>query len=231
MVSLTAWGGNNGLEDPYSSNNVVAAVRDTLPPISPRFGDFVNDSVPNPFDLNDPNVVEKNIEYDPETGQYIITEKIGDEYFRPPTYMTFQEYLDYSRKQQEQEYFRELAGISTTGGGSSALDPIAKFDVESSLLDRLFWGTTVDIRPQGNIDLTFGVDYQRVENPILTERQRSQGGFDFDMNIQMNVSGKIGFGRHCWIAWGKNEFGKVSRKLIAGKVLTLPCCGIRFKSS
>jgi len=31
-----------------------------------------------------------------------------------------------------------------------------------------------------------------VENPILTERQRNQGGFDFDMDIQMNVTGKIG---------------------------------------
>lgn len=191
-ITLSARGGNHLLEDPYTSEVVVAAAQDTIPPIKPRYGDFLNDTIVNPFDLKDPAAVEKDVQYDPETGQYIITEKIGDDYFRPPTYMTFQEYMEYSRKQQEQAYFQELSGVSTQGGGSSALDPIAKVDVQNSLIDRLFGGTTVDIRPQGNIDMTFGVDFQRVENPILTERQRQQGGFDFDMNIQMNVTGKIG---------------------------------------
>ena len=50
----------------------------------------------------------------------------------------------------------------------------------------------MEIRPQGNIDLTFGVDYQNVENPALTLRQQRNGGFDFDMAIQMNVEGQIG---------------------------------------
>jgi len=192
VAVFTARGSNHLLGDPYVSEVVVSEQRDTLPPVQPRFDDFLSDTIPNPFDLKDPSAIEKDVEYDPETGQYIITEKVGEDYFRPPTYMTFEEYLDYTREQQEQEYFRQLAGISTEGGGSSALDPIAQFDVQNSLLDRLFGGTTVDIRPQGNIDLTFGVDYQRVENPILTERQRGQGGFDFDMNIQMNVTGSIG---------------------------------------
>ena len=40
--------------------------------------------------------------------------------------------------------------------------------------------------------MTFGVDLQNVENPILTTRQQRQGGFDFDMNIQLNVAGSIG---------------------------------------
>src|SRR5690606_25684368 len=53
-------------------------------------------------------------------------------------------------------------------------------------------GSTVDIRPQGSIGLTFGVDFQKVENPSLTLRQQRQGGFNFDMDIRMNVTGKIG---------------------------------------
>ncbi len=185
--------GKHSLKGPHASPVAgLPSQQDTVPPVQPRYDDFLNDTVPNPFDLQDPSAVEKNVEYDPETGQYIITEKIGEENFRPPTYMTFEEYLEYSRRQQEREYFRQLSGVSTEGGGASALDPLAKIDVENSLLDRLFGGTTVDIRPQGGIDLTLGMDFQRLENPILTERQRSQGGFDFDMNIQMNVTGKIG---------------------------------------
>jgi len=168
-----------------------AATTDTLPPVEERYDDFITNPKKNPFDLKDPSIVEQTVDYDPETGQYIIREKIGDDYFRPPTYMTFEEYLAWQRKKDERDYFNQLAGIST-GEGTTALDPLAKFDVKSNMLDRLFGGSTVDIRPQGGIDLTFGVDFQRLDNPILTERQRRTGGFDFDMNIQMNVTGKIG---------------------------------------
>ncbi len=163
---------------------------DTVP-VEPRYGNFLTNPTRNPFDLNDPAAIEKNVEFDPESGQYIITEKIGDFFYRPPTYLTYEEYWDYIRKQQEKAYFDQLAGISFADG-FSATDPLARIDVQSSLLDRLFGGSTIKIDPRGTIDLTLGVDFQRVENPILTERQRRTGGFDFDMNIQMNVTGQIG---------------------------------------
>ncbi|MCB9296154.1 MAG: cell surface protein SprA [Lewinellaceae bacterium] len=187
--ALGAMDSGASLEDPYSIPFVIAA--DTIPDIEERYDDFVTGGNDNPFDLEDPGIIEKNLEYDPQTGNYIITEQIGDFEFRPSTYMTFDEYFEYRQKQEERAYFNRLAGIAS-GDGSSGLDPLAKIDVENNLLDRLFGGTTVDIRPQGNIDLTFGVDFSRVDNPILTERQRLQGGFDFDMNINMNVTGKIG---------------------------------------
>ncbi len=187
LTVLTARTGNSLNEDPYAPAYVQA---DTIP-LKDRTGDFISEPPTNPFDLKDPGSIERTVEYDPETGRYIVTERIGEFNFRPPTYLTFDEYLEYRKKQEENSYFRQLAGIEGEEGGSS-LDPLAKMDIESSLVDRLFGGTTVDIRPQGNIDLTFGGDYQRVDNPILTERQRTTGGFDFDMNIQMNVTGKIG---------------------------------------
>lgn len=189
--ALSATGNNANLDDPYAADQ-ISAKADTLPPPPERFEDFINGRSNNPFDLKDPGIIEKKVEYDPATGQYIITEKIGDDYFRPPTYMTFEEYIEWQRKEEERAYFNQLAGVSTAAGELSANDPLKKIDVQSSLLDRLFGGTTVDIRPQGSIDLTFGVNFQRVDNPILTERQRRLGGFDFDMDIQMNVTGKIG---------------------------------------
>ena len=70
---------------------------------------------------------------------------------------------------------------------------LISFDLSKPLEERtIFGGEKIDIRPQGNIDLTFGADFQRIDNPVIPERQRRQGGFDFDMNIQMNVIGKIG---------------------------------------
>jgi len=181
---------NFSLDDPYSSEFVVAK-SDTIP-LEDRYDDYITDPNTNPFDLDDPDIIEKSIEYDPESGDYIITEKIGEEYYRMPSYMSFDEYMEHRAKEQEREYFNKLSGVSSGDSESGLLDPIQKFDLKNDLIDRLFGGTAVDIKTQGNIDLTFGVDYQKILNPILTERQQRQGGFDFDMNIQMNVVGKIG---------------------------------------
>ncbi|MEZ4950072.1 MAG: cell surface protein SprA [Saprospiraceae bacterium] len=40
--------------------------------------------------------------------------------------------------------------------------------------------------------MTFGWNYNRRQDPGITLNQQSQGVFDFDMNINMSVEGKIG---------------------------------------
>ncbi len=189
IVSARTFASAN-LEDPYTPD-LILGVQDTIP-IEERYGDFISDPSNNPFDLEDPEIIEQSVEYDPETGLYMITERIGDDFYRMPSYMTFDEYMEYQARQQEQAYFQQLLGVSGADAGPGRVDPIAKFDLKNNLVDRLFGGSTVDIRPQGSIDLTFGVDFQNVENPALLERQRRQGGFDFDMAIQTDVQGSIG---------------------------------------
>lgn len=238
-----------------SSNNNPAAFFDE-PPVSPqdtipledRYGDFLNDQGRNPFDLADPQAIEQNVEYDPETGQYIITETIGGDFYRPPTYMTFQEYLDYQSEQQERDYFNQLSGVGTGASASGRLDPLGKVDVDNQLLDRLFGGTEVDIRPSGNIDLTFGFETSRTQNPTLTERQQNRGGFLFDMAIQMNVEGSIGeklrlatnyntqatfdFDNTMKLEYGTDAFGEddILKKIEAGNV-SLPLQGQLIEGS
>ena len=184
-----------GFAYPSLEGPTITIAQDTIPPIQDRTGDFINNQSTNPFDLKDPAVIEKNVEYDVETGQYIITEKLGDDYFRAPTYMSFQEYLDYQAEEQEKNYFNKLAGVNTNDDNiSGRIDPISKLssEIENNLVNRLFGGTDVTIQPQGNIDITFGGFFQNNENPTLDQRRRRNGGFDFDMDIQMNVEGQIG---------------------------------------
>jgi hypothetical protein len=165
---------------------------DTLP-LRDREGDFLNDPNRNPFDLSDPSNVDKKVEYDPESGRYIISERIGDEYFRAPTSMTFSEYMEWKSKEQERDYFARLAGVSTGKKGAKGLkDPLAEYSRGENLADRLFGGREVSIQPQGNIDLIFGARYQNIENPALPIQQQRQFLFDFDMDIRLNVTGQIG---------------------------------------
>lgn len=190
------WGNEINLspQSHHNLSNNLNSDPDSLKPIGERTGDFINNPNNNSFDLKDPSVIEKKVEYDPATGLYIITEKIGNMYYRPPTYMTFDEYLKWSQENQRKTYFKQLSKSSS--GNSN--DPLSRYNLKAPIANRNIFGandegeTLIDIQPNGNIDLTFGGDYQRVENPIIPERQRRQGGFNFDMSIQMNVTGTIG---------------------------------------
>lgn len=166
--------------------------QDTIP-LKDRSGNFTQDKDHNPFDLKDPKIITQNIEYDPVSGEYIVTEKVGDEPYRPGSNMTFTEFMNFKSRQQDQEYLKNLAGITTTKRNYDALiDPITKIDLKKNLADRLFGGFGIDIKPQGSIGFTLGANYSLTDNPILPENQKSVFTPDFDMDIRMDVTGNIG---------------------------------------
>ena len=147
------------------------------------------DNPNNPIDLKDPKNVDQKVTYDPKTGKYIVSEKIGETPYRSSSVMSFKDYLRYSSDKEKDNYWRSKSGGNSLVEGNGV---IPELYVGSELFDRLFGGSSVDIRPSGNIEITFGGNYQKIDNPILLERQRKQGGFEFDMNINMNIVGKIG---------------------------------------
>ncbi len=158
-------------------------------PVKERTGDFVTDKPKDPFYLKDPANVKQTIEYDPVSGQYILTEKIGDQDYRPPTYLTYDEYLKLTEKQERDAYWKSRSNAIGIVEDRGLLPPI---QVKNKFFDKLFGGTKIEIRPQGNLELMLGANYQTVANPNIPIRNRRQGGFDFDMNINVNVVGKIG---------------------------------------
>lgn len=184
---------SKNLPDPYTTNMASTVhVVDTIPLVD-REGDFITDKKYNPFDIT-PKEIEQKVEFDPKTGNYIVYEKIGDEYYRTPTYLTFEEYLEYTSKQQEKQYFQTLGGIQSEKKSlSGKINPMDKVDLQTSLVDRLFGGTEVNIQPQGSVDLSIGWLYSRRDDPQLPIRAQRQSQPDFPTPlIKMNVDGKIG---------------------------------------
>ncbi|PPK87457.1 protein involved in gliding motility SprA [Neolewinella xylanilytica] len=171
--------------------NISPAI-DTLPPIRDRQRDFITDPNENIIDLKDPAAVEKTVEYDPATGRYIVRERIGEIDFRPPTYLTFDEYFEYRQREDQRRYFNNLAGVGNPDESVSIGDPLADIEIDPDLINNLFGGMEISIQPQGSVDLSFGLNYQYQENPFIVERFRRNTIFDFDMDIQMNVTGQIG---------------------------------------
>ena len=139
--------------------------------------------------LNHPSNVQSGFEYDPETGTYNYYEKMGDRDFRPPTYMTFDEYLEYDSKKSLQEYWKqktEADAMDQTKGFRPTLN------VKGKAFDRIFGGDEISIVPQGSAELSFGINRSTRDNPVLPANQRSLTTFDFNQQIQLNVVGNIG---------------------------------------
>src|SRR5690242_12064398 len=78
-------------------------------PIRDRVGDPFTYQSNNPFNLSDTSYIKRDIQYDPKTKQYYIVEKIGNSYYRSPTYMTLDEMMRFKARQSENEYFRKRA--------------------------------------------------------------------------------------------------------------------------
>jgi cell surface protein SprA len=139
--------------------------------------------------LKNPSNVKSGFEYDPETGTYNYYEKMGDRYFKYPTYMDFEEYINYDSKKSLQDYWKQK---STADDINQTKGFRPKLTVKGEAFDRIFGGNTIDIRPQGSAELSFGINRSTRDNPALPANQRSTTTFDFNQKIQLNVVGHIG---------------------------------------
>jgi hypothetical protein len=108
VIMAVSWIANpiSSKADPHY-NNIVNYEAEPLPLDSPEI------DLPYPFKdglggpksqnsgglyLKNPSNVKSGFEYDPETGTYNYYEKMGDNYFKYPTYMDFDEYINYDSK-------------------------------------------------------------------------------------------------------------------------------------
>jgi len=144
---------------------------------------------PQSFDLGDPTSVKQTIVYDPVTGTYVFKETIGEGLnFRNPSMMTLEEYLEYERKKSQGQNWKDRIDEQTAQGQPMEF-PIK---IGSKAFENFFGSDQITIRPQGSVELSFGVNSSRYDNPILPVRQRKITRFDFQQQIQLNLVGQIG---------------------------------------
>ncbi|MGV3527310.1 MAG: cell surface protein SprA [Flavisolibacter sp.] len=174
----------------FSQQDSTANQSDTLRyPLTEQRADPYTAPARNPFDLSDTAFVKRRIEYDPQTKQYYIVEKIGTQYYRTPATFSMREFLELQGKKDEQEYFRQRASLLSDLNRRS-FKP--KFGFNKDWVNRITGNGKVEIRPSGYVDITAGYQGQNVKNPTLPERARKTGGFDFNQNAQLQVDGNIG---------------------------------------
>jgi len=157
-------------------------------PISDHRGEPFTDPAHRAMDLQDPANISKSIDYDPDSNRYYLTEKIGNEYYRNPTYLTFEEFQRYQAQQEEQAYWRRRLDALTMFNKKPELPAMYK----EGIFDRIFGSNTINVRPQGNVDVTVGYNWQNIKNPMLVQRAQKYGIFDFDMKMNINLLATVG---------------------------------------
>src|SRR6476469_2638335 len=74
--------------------DTIPLLKDTLHyPIHDRRGDYLTNDYGTSIDLKKPSNITDSIAYDPETRRYIVYEKIGNRFYRTPTWYTSEEFM------------------------------------------------------------------------------------------------------------------------------------------
>jgi cell surface protein SprA len=105
--------------------------------------------------------------------------------------MTFEEFKQYQDRQILKSYWQSRARAQD-GESPSVGEGLRPKIFISPVLDRIFGGSYIELVPRGFVTLDFGGEWQKISNPAIPIRQQRNGGFEFDMQINMSVVGKIG---------------------------------------
>ncbi len=159
-------------------------------PFHDRYGDaYSTRSDKSPMYMKDPANIKSDVQYDVDNNRYNINENMGSLFYRNPSYMTFDEFVENEFNHTTREYWKQRAG-EDDALNKKAFAP--KIMVNSVIFDRIFGGNSIDIRPQGSAELSFGVNISNSENPNIPTDQRRVTTFDFKEKIQMNIIANIG---------------------------------------
>ena len=147
------------------------------------------------MDLPTPTSIQDLYTYDPITEMYIYSQMVGDFSISYPLILTPEEYRDLILNQQMKSYFKDK--IDAADGRKEGSEELQKnllpaFYVNSSFFESIFGGNTIEIIPQGSVEIDLGLLYTKQDNPSFSPRNRSNLSFDFDQRISLSLLGKIG---------------------------------------
>ncbi|WP_203256400.1 T9SS outer membrane translocon Sov/SprA [Hyunsoonleella ulvae] len=141
------------------------------------------------------NGIESKYTYDPVTDRYIYTEKIGEFNINYPIILTPKEFKDLVAKENLKNYYKEKIDAfdgKKKGAEDEQKNLLPEFYVNSSFFETIFGGNTIEVVPQGSVEMDLGVLFSRQDNPSFSPRNRSNFTFDFDQRISLSLLGKVG---------------------------------------
>ena len=69
---------------------------------------------------------------------------------------------------------------------------LPEFYINSGFFETIFGSNTIEVIPQGSVEMDLGILYTKQENPAFSPRNQSNFTFDFDQRISLSLLGKVG---------------------------------------
>lgn len=145
--------------------------------------------------IPNPQSIVSKYTYDPITDRYIYTETVGNFNINYPIILTPAEYQKLILMEQQRLYYKQkidAASGQKDGTEDEQRNLLPEFYVNSGFFETLFGGNTIEVIPQGSVEMDLGILFTRQDNPTFSPRNRSNFTFDFDQRISLSLLGKVG---------------------------------------
>ena len=147
------------------------------------------------INMPNPDSIVSKYTYDPLTNRYIYTQSVGEFNINYPIILTPQEYERLVMQENLKSYYKQK--IDAADGKKEGVEDVQKnllpeFYVNSGFFESVFGGNTIEVVPQGSVEMDLGVLFSKQDNPTFSPRNRSNFTFDFDQRISLSLLGKVG---------------------------------------
>lgn len=147
------------------------------------------------MDLPDPISIQDLYEYDPIIDRYIYSRVLGTFNISYPVILTPEEYQELILKEEMRNYFKEKISAvdgKTEEGEEAQKNLLPTFYVNSGFFETVFGGDTIEVIPQGSVEMDLGLLFTRQDNPAFSPRNRRNLSFDFQQRISLSLLGNVG---------------------------------------
>ena len=156
-----------------------------------RFSEKTNTS---PFVIKDPKNINTEFKLD-SAGKISVYEKTkdlsGNDNFRPAERMTIKDFNNLQEDRFMRDYWKKFAASQDGKDETSGRGLLPKIELPPAI-DRIFGGTKIDFKPNGNILLDIGYITQFNDIPTIPVELRRISNLNFNEQAQINFQGKIG---------------------------------------
>ena len=147
------------------------------------------------IDIPNPSSFIENYEYDASSDLYYFNVSVGEYDISYPIILTPEEYQQLILKEDLKNYYKskiDAAEGKKDGTEEDQKNLIPEIYVNSQLFESIFGGNSIQVVPQGSLEVDLGVLYTKQDNPAFSPRNRSNLTFDFDQRIGLSLVGKVG---------------------------------------
>jgi hypothetical protein len=177
------------------ADTVVKSGRRPKLKLKDRYSNRFSEKTPtSPFVIKDPKNISTEFKLD-SVGKISVYEKTkdlkGNDNYRPAERMSIQDFNNRQEDSFMRDYWKKFAASQDGKDETSGRGLLPKIELPPAI-DRIFGGSKIDFKPNGNVLLDIGYISTFNDNPAIAVDLRRVSNLSFNEQAQINFQGKIG---------------------------------------